>query len=96
MYQIADLFLSDKATVEVTRGEYHSSDVQVCVRDFNGDFQILTYLAKGEVSDLIDTWAFLPMSKLVSIVLDGFRLYDYPGQIVDELVSELTTIKNEA
>lgn len=83
MYVASDYFLSDEATVEVSRGEHVTSDVHILVRDANGAFQISAYMSYAEAQDLVGT--YYSASTHSSLSFDGFRVYALHGDKMDEL-----------
>lgn len=83
MYVASDYFLTDEATVEVTRGEHVYTDVHILVRDANGSFQISAYMSNAEMQELVGT--YMRASTHSSLSFDGFRVYAPKSGKIDDL-----------
>lgn len=83
MYVASDIFLSDKATVEVTQGQDVHTDVHILVRDLNGSFQVSAYMSYPEMQELVDTYS--RGANHSSFSFNGFRVYDDIDGKIDDL-----------
>jgi hypothetical protein len=83
MYLASDYFLSDKATVEVHRGDAVHTDVHILIRDLNGSFQISSYMSYPEAQAFVGT--YMRSANHSWFRFGDFVVYDNHGGKIDDL-----------
>lgn len=83
MYLASDYFLSDKATVEINRGDAVHTDVHILIRDANGSFQISAYMSYPEAQSLVGTYS--RTANHSRLKFGDFIVYDDLGGKIDDL-----------
>lgn len=86
MYVRSDMFLTDKASVEVSRDPERNtstSDVFIRISDVNGSFEVVGYMTYAEAQALVGTYQSLSTHSTLSF--DGTRVYAPKGGLIDEL-----------
>lgn len=85
MYQRADIFLSDEATVKVSRGDADYTDVMIHIRDPKASFNLSVFMSYREMQHFVgDYWAG-EYHSCFYFFKDGLSVYDKVGGKMDDL-----------